>query len=104
MESFYGYIDSTQDAYLVVEACRGGKCPLVKRRLTEKERLGIRSGSIFVFNEQESNIRRWTDGMFWSPSRILGSFLVYRQLDKRISNQAGVGGKSLKSVNDFKGK
>lgn len=28
-------------------------------------------------------IKRWTDGLVWSPSRILGNFLVYRELDKR---------------------
>jgi Gti1/Pac2 family len=28
-------------------------------------------------------IKRWTDGLLWSPSRILGNFLVYREIDKR---------------------
>lgn len=28
-------------------------------------------------------IKRWTDGLVWSPSRILGNFLIYRELDKR---------------------
>lgn len=44
------------------------------------------SGHIFVFEEQESRIRRWTDGILWSPSRILDGFLLYRGLDEaRIS-------------------
>lgn len=29
-------------------------------------------------------IKRWTDGLVWSPSRILGNFLIYRELDKRV--------------------
>ena len=44
----------------------------------------IRSGSVFVFDEQESGIRRWTDGKLWSPSRVLGNFLIYRELEGRI--------------------
>jgi hypothetical protein len=40
------------------------------------ERRMITSGSVFVFDEDESGIKRWTDGFFWSPSRILGNFLV----------------------------
>ncbi|CEI88404.1 Putative YALI0B18282p [Rhizopus microsporus] len=28
-------------------------------------------------------IKRWTDGLLWSPSRILGNFLVYRELVNR---------------------
>lgn len=32
----------------------------------------------------KSGIKRWTDGLVWSPSRILGNFLIYRELDKRV--------------------
>ncbi|CAO3597762.1 unnamed protein product [Absidia cylindrospora] len=28
-------------------------------------------------------IKRWTDGLVWSPSRIFGNFLIYRELDDR---------------------
>lgn len=28
-------------------------------------------------------IKRWTDGLVWSPSRINGNFLIYRELDDR---------------------
>ncbi|KAK9761244.1 Global transcription regulator sge1, partial [Basidiobolus ranarum] len=45
----------------------------------------LRSGSVYVFDEKESGIKRWTDGRLWSPSRILGNFLVYRELDKKIA-------------------
>lgn len=30
-------------------------------------------------------MKRWTDGLVWSPSRILGNFLIYRELDGRES-------------------
>ncbi|KAI9269807.1 Gti1/Pac2 family-domain-containing protein [Sporodiniella umbellata] len=82
-ETFHGYIETTQDVLLVFEGCRRGLLPRICRRLQERERKLIRSGSIFVFDERESGIKRWTDGRVWSPSRILGNFLIYRELDKK---------------------
>lgn len=82
-ESYYGYVETVEDAVMIVEACRFGRLMRVKRRLLDKERQGIRSGSVFVFVERESGIRRWTDGKVWSPSRICGEFLIYRELESR---------------------
>ncbi|WWC67015.1 uncharacterized protein I206_100922 [Kwoniella pini CBS 10737] len=76
---FRGYIESTYDALLVFEAARRGMIPRVTRRLIERERGMVQSGAVFVFDEHESGIKRWTDGLIWSPSRILGNFLVYRE-------------------------
>ncbi|WRT63484.1 uncharacterized protein IL334_000389 [Kwoniella shivajii] len=84
---FRGYIESTFDALLVFEAARRGMIPRVTRRLIERERGMVQSGAVFVFDEHESGIKRWTDGLVWSPSRILGNFLIYREVDK----QAGEG-------------
>lgn len=42
----------------------------------------IQSGNTFIYEEKTTGIKRWTDGVIWSPSRILGNFLVYRELDK----------------------
>lgn len=83
IETFYGLLEGTADALRVLELCRQGRLGRVRRRLHEKERKLIRSGSVFVFDEQESGIRRWTDGRLWSPSRILGNFLIYRELERR---------------------
>ncbi|ORZ01412.1 Gti1/Pac2 family-domain-containing protein [Syncephalastrum racemosum] len=83
VETFHGYIETTQDSLLVFEACRRCLLPRASRRLQEKERQLVRSGSVFVFDEKESGIKRWTDGLVWSPSRILGNFLIYRELEKR---------------------
>jgi len=78
-----GWIETTGDALLIFEAARRGLIPRVTRRLVESERKMITSGSVFVFDEAESGIKRWTDGFFWSPSRILGNFLLYRETEKR---------------------
>ncbi|WWD22260.1 hypothetical protein CI109_106751 [Kwoniella shandongensis] len=85
---FRGYIETTFDALLVFEAARRGMIPRVTRRLIERERGMVQSGAVFVFDEHESGIKRWTDGLVWSPSRILGNFLVYRETDKK-SHPAG---------------
>ena len=33
----------------------------------------------------------WTDGLLWSPSRIKGNFLCYRELDQKTKNRAVTG-------------
>ncbi|THU77909.1 hypothetical protein K435DRAFT_72170 [Dendrothele bispora CBS 962.96] len=86
-----GWIETTGDALLILEAARRGLIPRVTRRLVDTERKMITSGSVFVFDEKESGIKRWTDGFFWSPSRILGNFLLYRETDKRGPGHRGRG-------------
>ncbi|PHH85016.1 hypothetical protein CDD83_1032 [Cordyceps sp. RAO-2017] len=55
----------------------------VPRRPHDRERQDlIKSGSVFIYEEHASGIKRWTDGVSWSPSRILGNFLIYRELEK----------------------
>jgi hypothetical protein len=85
IESFYGLVENTLDALRIFQMCQDGKLNRVRRRLHERERRLIRSGSVFVFDEEESGIRRWTDGRLWSPSRILGNFLIYRELERKGS-------------------
>src|SRR5271168_3141296 len=81
--TYYGFIGSTYDALILVEACIAGQIKHVSRRPQghERERV-ITSGRIFIYEENTSGIKRWTDGISWSPSRILGNFLIYRQLVK----------------------
>ncbi|SCU94573.1 LAME_0F07998g1_1 [Lachancea meyersii CBS 8951] len=90
--TFRGYVDSPADMLLVLQAVLEGKLTAVPRRPTEIERSQlIISGNVFVFVEELSGIRRWTDGLPWSPSRILGKFLVYRELDKAKRTQSSTG-------------
>ena len=84
METFRGKIDTTNDALLLFEACRLGILKRVPRRLSEAERSTfVQSGAVFVWDEDESGIRRWTDGHSWSPSRIHGSFLLYKEIEPK---------------------
>lgn len=81
--TFQGYISTTMDALILFEACLTGRLTHVPRRPHDRERADlISSGNIFIYEENSSGIKRWTDGMSWSPSRILGNFLLYRELDK----------------------
>lgn len=101
-ETYHGFIETTTDTLLIFEACRQGVLPKINRRLQERERGVIKSGTVIVFDEKESGtsdaqrvplsesifelllgIKRWTDGLIWSPSRILGNFLIYRELEGR---------------------
>lgn len=81
--TYYGYVGSTKDALLIIQAALDKQLELVPRRPHERERSTlIKSGNVFVFVEEHSGVKRWTDGITWSPSRILGRFLIYRELDK----------------------
>ncbi|KAJ2019108.1 Gluconate transport-inducing protein [Coemansia sp. S680] len=85
--TYHGYIESTDDALLVFEACRLGMLQRRTRRLCDSERRQITSGSVFVWDEGESGIRRWTDGKRWSPSRVSGCFLVYTELEPKQGSE-----------------
>src|SRR5271163_2806831 len=84
--TFSGYVGTSNDALLIFEAARGNQIlQKVSRRPHDRERDRlIKSGNIFVFDEASSGIRRWTDGVAWSPSRILGNYLIYRQLERPL--------------------
>ena len=78
-----GYVNNTREALMLFEACLNGSLHHVPRRPHDRERSSlIKSGSVFIYEENASGIKRWTDGVPWSPSRILGNFLVYRELVK----------------------
>jgi hypothetical protein len=84
--TYTGLVTTTLDALILFEACLGGILNHVPRRPHDKERSDlIRSGNVFIYEESASGIKRWTDGITWSPSRILGNFLVYRELDQAFA-------------------
>ncbi|ROT38378.1 hypothetical protein SODALDRAFT_277427 [Sodiomyces alkalinus F11] len=89
METYYGHVRSPADAIKLFEACRLGLLPRVQRRLSEKERQSIRPGSVFVWDEREAGMRRWTDGKSWSASRVSGSFLTYREMEGKRAGGFG---------------
>lgn len=83
-ETSYGCVHTEADCRRVIEWVKKGAAVGVKKRLNQREKSLIRPGSIFVYSEQESGIRRWTDKKEWSPSRVQGCFLVYRELQGQL--------------------
>lgn len=96
--TYRGHIKTSADAILLLAACdlpenASAMSPTVDvsppprricRRLLETERGDlVRSGSVFVWDEKEAGMRRWTDGRCWSASRVSGCFLTYRELEVR---------------------
>lgn len=76
-QPFIGIVENTVCALRLVRAAKLGIIPRIVRRLNDSERQHlIVSGAVLVFSVEESGIRRWTDGRLWSPSRIVGNFLV----------------------------
>jgi hypothetical protein len=78
-----GFVHTTYDALIILEACLLGKLSHIPRRPHDRERPHIIvGGNVFIYEENASGIKRWTDGVTWSPSRIMGNFLVYRELSE----------------------
>ncbi|RKP25498.1 Gti1/Pac2 family-domain-containing protein, partial [Syncephalis pseudoplumigaleata] len=75
MIAYEGFVDTVYDALLLFEAFSLKKIPGVTRRLTRDERERIGSGMIFIWDEDEAGILRWTDGRRWSSSRPCGNFI-----------------------------
>ncbi|KAI8829343.1 Gti1/Pac2 family-domain-containing protein [Chytriomyces cf. hyalinus JEL632] len=76
-ETFYGFIKDAIDALLVIEACLKGLLSPFKSGSDASGQLAIRSGTVIVFAESSTQMKRWRDGERWSPSRAHGPFLLY---------------------------
>lgn len=70
-------IRSTHDAHKIFFAVQHGILPLVTRRLDADERLALRSGCVYCWEERSNavevtglGIERFTEGRRWSPSRV----------------------------------
>lgn len=79
-ESFACCVHSGDECRLLLQSARTGRIRRVKARLTDGEKRKIKPGDVYVYNEDESGIKRWTDKKTWTPSRVQGVFLVYRDL------------------------
>lgn len=70
-------IRSTADAHKIFMGVRQGFLHMVSRRLDADERLALRSGCIYAWEERGPHtettglgIERFTEGRRWSPSRV----------------------------------
>ena len=59
--TFIGFVETTVDALRLVHAARQGIIPRITQRLNDSERRTmIKSGAVFIFWVEESQIERWT--------------------------------------------
>ncbi|XXZ97751.1 Gluconate transport-inducing protein [Meyerozyma guilliermondii] len=79
--SYSGALVTAFDALLILEGCRRGIIPEIKRRLTSHQRDNIVPYMVYAWDETACGMKRWTDGKNWSASRVQGPFLTYRELD-----------------------
>ncbi|KAF5844552.1 hypothetical protein GGP41_007562 [Bipolaris sorokiniana] len=83
--TWHGFLDTTKDAMTVVEAALQGRLSHISRRPHDKERAEmLTSGTVLVYEENASGIKRWTDAVHWSPSRVMNNCLIYRQLVRAL--------------------
>ncbi|PIL36046.1 hypothetical protein GSI_01706 [Ganoderma sinense ZZ0214-1] len=82
-------IRSVRDAEIILHAVALNRLPMVLHRLADEERLALRPGCIYVWEERSSNpleatgqeIQRFTEGRSWGPSRARDNFLIYYEKD-----------------------
>lgn len=75
------HLRDVRDAHILLEAVRLGLLKRVQRRLNDTERSTfINSGAVFVWeeSEEETGLKRWTDGRIWSQSRMREVGHIYR--------------------------
>ncbi|KAF2738630.1 hypothetical protein EJ04DRAFT_41572 [Polyplosphaeria fusca] len=83
--TWHGFLDTTTDAMTIVEAALQGRLSHISRRPHDKERVEmLTSGTVIVYEENASGIKRWTDAVHWSPSRVMNNCLIYRQLIRAL--------------------
>jgi hypothetical protein len=89
--SFTGFVATTGDAALLLEAALQGHIPLWMDAPTRAEYAGlIRSGAIFVYGvDGASAIKRWRDPVEWSDRRAVGQtgFDLYREVTSTSTQQ-----------------
>ncbi|KZT57031.1 hypothetical protein CALCODRAFT_496691 [Calocera cornea HHB12733] len=80
-------VSSQHDALVIFEACRRGCLPVMRHRLADNEKdIHIVPGSVYVWEEAHASdrssrcLRRWTDGVKWSQSRMREPFLFYEEV------------------------
>ncbi|KAH7412767.1 Gti1/Pac2 family-domain-containing protein [Cadophora sp. MPI-SDFR-AT-0126] len=84
MATYCGHVRTRQDANLLFEACQLDDLPKIQRRLSRKERkVMISPGAVFVWDEVETGIQRWTNGRLWGSVTLSEEFIVRREMERK---------------------
>ncbi|KAF4973014.1 hypothetical protein FSARC_591 [Fusarium sarcochroum] len=85
--TFRGYVEGTDDALILFEACVSGQLIPVHRRPSRDEFGTLtKSGNVFIYEIKGSGIRRWGDLLHWTCSRKSGGFFYYLELNEPTSS------------------
>eukprot|EP01137_Pigoraptor_chileana_P013797 Opistho-2@67725 len=105
--SFYGYIRDAHDAEFVFRMAAENRCRKIQKRLHYKTD-NIRDGQGYVYDEQQSKIKRWTDGFNWGDSyHPGGKVMIYKEVDivwednkiKKVEKPFGLRKKTIADYN-----
>jgi len=101
-------VRNVNDANLILHAVHLNILPMVHRRLDDEERLALRPGCVYVWEERSNNplevtgqeIQRFTEGRCWGPSRARDEFLLYYEKEgtgrsSMIQRLGGLGSQQL---------
>lgn len=76
--TYTGFVETRDDAMILIMACLRGDLKLVHKRPSWKERPSLlHSGHIYIYEETATGIRRWMDGGLWTPTRVMREFVIY---------------------------
>ena len=62
------FFESTQDALVLMNALSNKTIQTTTSRLKKENK--IENGHVYVFDPDESGIKRWTDPLIWTPSKV----------------------------------
>ncbi|KAG0434095.1 Global transcription regulator sge1 [Dictyocoela muelleri] len=83
-----GYINSYEEALLMMHAIRLNLIKSIMKRPTDDMINSIDSGTIVCFISTISGIKRWRDSKIWSPHKTLNRFLLYKEVPGYLSKSA----------------
>ncbi|KAG4438780.1 hypothetical protein IFR05_005757 [Cadophora sp. M221] len=93
MATYQGHVRTREDAILLFEACQLDVLPKILRRLSRKERKAlIAPGAVFVWDEVEAGIQRWTDGRLWGSIAVSETFIIRREMERKVRRTSVVDG------------
>ncbi|ELQ73872.1 Gluconate transport-inducing protein [Trachipleistophora hominis] len=79
-ESYFGCMHKLSHYLSLFQLAVNHEVPTLKRRLSDTEKNAVRAGSTYIYSENESGIRRWTDHLSWTPSRASNECVFYQEI------------------------
>lgn len=86
--TFQGYVISSIDALVLFEAClTGALCHVPRHPYDHEIKDVVKSGNIFIFEQQASGIKCWFDGFPWAPIENEKDSGPHSRLNTAIQNR-----------------